>query len=298
MKIGIIGGSGLYDLNGLNHLQENRIETPFGPPSDVLLSGEIDGAAVVFLPRHGRGHQLMPSEINHRANLYAMKSLGVEKIISVSAVGSFREEMAPGHVVLIDQFVDRTKNNADHTFFGEGIVAHIAFAQPTCPALRRIIQQEAEALVEAEGLSDEVTIHSGGTYLNMAGPAFSTLAESRLYQSWGMDVIGMTNLAEAKLAREAEICYLTMAMVTDYDCWHADHESVSVEMVIQRLLHNVVLARKIILCALPKIARTTDDGSCSCRTALANAIITRPEAVSKQIRQKLAPIVGKYLPVN
>jgi 5'-methylthioadenosine phosphorylase len=295
VKIGVIGGSGLYQLEGLSDVGEITCETPFGAPSDVLIGGRLGETELVFLPRHGRGHTLLPSELNHRANIFAMKQLGVEKIISVSAVGSFREDMAPGHVVLIDQFVDRTKRGMDHTFFGNGLVAHIAFAEPICPALRDCIFGVCRDLVQGRKDSNgAVTVHNGGTYLNMEGPAFSTLAESLLYKSWGMDVIGMTNLAEAKLAREAEICYVTLAMVTDYDCWHTGHESVSVEMVVQTLMRNAELAGEIIQEAVPGLA-AAPVADCPCRNALADAILTDRSQIPVSLRRDLAPIVGKYL---
>jgi len=293
MKIGIIGGSGLYELDGLEQVEEVSLDTPFGAPSDAIVHGLLQGVELYFLPRHGRGHRLLPGEINHRANIHALKQLGVEQILSISAVGSFREDMAPGDIVLVDQFVDRTKRAAAHTFFGDGMVAHIAFAHPTCDRLRHALAP----LVEAELAADNPhgsRVHLAGTYVNMEGPAFSTLAESRLYQSWGMDIIGMTNLAEAKLAREAELCCLTLAMVTDYDCWHEVHESVSVEMIIVTLLRNVALAKRIIARAAPALAAQPAP-ECACRHALRNALITHPSAIPPATRKRLALLVDHYL---
>lgn len=292
MKLGIIGGSGLYAIDGLANLQEVAVETPFGAPSDVMFEGRLTNVDVVFLPRHGRGHRLMPAELNHRANIFALKTRGVDRIISFSAVGSLREDIAPGDFVLVDQFVDRTKQSAKHTFFGNGVVAHIAFAHPTCPVLRSVISIIVREVAAESG--GAFNMHNGGTYLNMEGPAFSTLAESILYKSWGMDVIGMTNLAEAKLSREAEICYLPVAMVTDYDCWHEDHESVSVEMIIETLMKNAATAKAVIKSLAAVLAATGDDG-CDCRSALDNAIITAPDAIPAAARAELAPIIGKYI---
>lgn len=294
MKIGIIGGSGLYDIEGLENLREEALGgTPFGPPSDSYFVGELGDAELVFLPRHGRGHRIMPSELNHRANIFGMKQLDVELIVSISAVGSFREELAPGDMVLVDQFVDRTKEAAAHTFFGNGIAAHIAFSQPTCSRLRAALLEVVQGMQAQGGLAD-AKVHNGGTYVNMAGPAFSTLAESDLYRSWGMDVIGMTNLAEAKLAREAEICYQTIAMVTDYDCWRQAHEAVTVETIIATLMKNAGAARAIIKQVVPALS-DVDFADCPCRCALETAIITDPSVVSAEIKDRLAPILGKYM---
>jgi 5'-methylthioadenosine phosphorylase len=298
MKIGVIGGSGLYDMDGFEHVCEEAVTTPYGNPSDALVCGTLNGVEAVFLARHGRGHTIMPSEVNFRANIYAMKMLGVSRIISVSAVGSFREDLAPRDIVMVDQFVDRTKRNLDHTFFGQGIVAHIAFADPICEQLRTVVGgKAAEVLATASaGPSGKVPqVHMSGTYLNMEGPAFSTRAESFLYKSWGMDVIGMTNLAEAKLAREAEICYCSMAMVTDYDCWHESHESVSVDLIVQTLMANAANAKSIIRKALPAVA---SGGNCSCQNALQNAIITAPDRFPPATRRRLAAIIDKYYPEN
>ena len=236
--IGILGGSGLYEIQGLKNIRSKKISTPFGAPSDAYTLGTLNGVTLVFLPRHGKGHRLNPSEINYRANIYGMKKLGVERIISVTACGSLKEELKPLDFVVVDQFVDRTNQARIMTFFEEGVVAHIVFAEPICKGLGRLIYEA--------GISLKLTMHPRGTYLNMEGPAFSTLAESNLYRSWGMDVIGMTNMPEAKLAREAEICYATLAAVTDYDCWHPQAESVTIDMVIQNLLKNAENAKKII----------------------------------------------------
>ena len=284
IKIGIIGGSGLYDMAGLEERAEVAVATPFGDPSDKLVTGTLAGKRVAFLARHGRGHRLMPSELNFRANIYAMKTLGVERILSVSAVGSLRESIAPLDIVLPDQFLDRTRGRVS-TFFGDGLVAHISFGDPVCPDLmEQVLRSSAAAGFPAK---------KGGTYVCMEGPAFSTRAESMLYRGAGMDVIGMTNLQEAKLAREAEICYVTIALVTDYDCWHDSHETVSAEMILGNLERNCRAAEAI-------LARTVADldgeRKCSCGDALQYALITRPEAVSPEAKARLAPIVARYLP--
>ena len=294
MAIGIIGGSGLYEIEGMENLRERSVETPFGKPSADFVCGELNGHEVVFLSRHGKGHTVMPSEINHRANIAGLKILGVERIISVSAVGSFREEIAPQDVVLVDQFVDRTKQSDEHTFFGDGIVAHIAFGNPTCHELRDLTAQAANEVVATKPASHgsrSPMVYPSGTYLNMEGPAFSTKAESFLYKSWGMDVIGMTNLAEAKLAREAEICYCTMAMVTDYDCWHEEHDAVSVEMVVEVLKKNAATAKEVIGEVVPRISV---ERSCECAEALKNAVITDSAAFPEQTRDKLSFLLQKY----
>jgi 5'-methylthioadenosine phosphorylase len=282
IKIGIIGGSGLYDMPGLTERNEISIETPFGSPSDSLIVGTLSGKRVAFLSRHGRGHRSMPSDLNFRANIYAMKLLGVERILSVSAVGSLKEELAPLDIVLPDQFVDRTSGRRS-TFFGDGLVAHISFADPVCPDL---IEQVHRASQKAG-----IAAKKGGVYICMEGPAFSTRAESNLYRSWGMDIIGMTNLQEAKLAREAEICYVTIALVTDYDCWHESHESVSTDMIVANLLKNCQAAQTI-------IAQTVKDlqiaKRCQCGEALKYAIITDKAAVPVETKRKLECIVGKY----
>jgi 5'-methylthioadenosine phosphorylase len=283
VSIGIIGGSGLYDMAELTDREERSISTPFGEPSGPYVIGTLRGRRVAFLARHGAGHRLMPSELNFRANVYGFKVLGVERILSASAVGSLREEYKPLDIVFPDQFLDRTRLRAS-TFFGNGIVAHVAFAHPVCDHLRNV----AATCAEATG----ATVHRGGTYVNMEGPQFSTLAESRLYRSWGMDIIGMTNLQEAKLAREAEICYATMAMVTDYDCWHPDHDAVTVEMIIDNLTKNAATAQRVIAGAVEKLG---GERTCACASALSTAIITRPDAIPAKVRQDLAPIIGKYI---
>jgi 5'-methylthioadenosine phosphorylase len=283
--IGIIGGSGLYKMAGLEDVKEVAINTPFGKPSDAFIIGELDGVRVAFLPRHGRGHRIMPSEIPFRANIYGMKMLGVERILSASAVGSLKEEHKPLDIVIPDQFIDRTRNRVS-TFFGDGIVAHVAFADPVCNELGR-------AIVAAGSRLDGFEIHSGGTYICMEGPAFSTKAESHLYRSWGADVIGMTNLQEAKLAREAEMCYATIALVTDYDCWHESHESVTVDLVIENLNRNSENARRLIRETLKSIAG--EERTCGCGQALRFAIITQPEEISDAAKHRLSEIIGKYI---
>ena len=283
VQIGIIGGSGLYDMAELTDREERSLTTPFGDPSGPYVLGTLRGRRVAFLARHGAGHRLMPSELNFRANIYGFKVLGVEWILSASAVGSLREEYKPLDIVFPDQFFDRTRLRHS-TFFGNGIVAHVGFAHPVCEHLRGI----AAGSAEAAGAS----VHRGGTYVNMEGPQFSTLAESRLYRSWGMDVIGMTNLQEAKLAREAEICYATMALVTDYDCWHPDHDAVTVEMIIDNLTRNAATAQRVIAGAVEQLQ---GQRTCSCASALSTAIITRPDAIPARVKQELAPIIGKYI---
>ncbi len=282
-EIGIIGGSGLYHMTGLERLKQLRIATPFGRPSDAFVLGKLAGRQVAFLARHGRGHVLMPSEINFRANIFGFKKLGVTRIISVSAVGSLREDMRPLDVVLPSQFFDRT-NSRPSTFFGDGLVAHISFADPVCPAM-------VEVLAKACARS-AVNYHRGGTYVCMQGPAFSTQAESNAYRAWGMDVIGMTNLQEAKLAREAEICYATLAMVTDYDCWHPDHDAVTVNQIIEYLNRNSENAQRIITAAVSEMPKARH---CKCGAALAHAIITDRHRIPARTRKKLAPLVAKYL---
>jgi 5'-methylthioadenosine phosphorylase len=281
-EIGIIGGSGLYSMPGFETQQEATIDTPFGWPSDNYVLSTLAGRQVAFLARHGRGHRISPSELNFRANMYGMKSLGVERIISLSAVGSLKEEHRPLDFVVPDQFFDRTRGRVS-TFFGEGLVAHISFADPVCPELSRV--------VTAAGHAAGVNIKNGGTYLCMEGPAFSTKAESNLYRSWGMDVIGMTNLQEAKLAREAEICYVTVAMVTDYDCWHPHHDAVTVNDIIANLMQNAENARKLVAEA---VARTPAGRGCQCGSALAHAIITDRQLVPAATRQKLGILIDKY----
>jgi 5'-methylthioadenosine phosphorylase len=282
-QIGIIGGSGLYQMEGLTDVREISVETPFGMPSDNFTLGTLDGVRVAFLARHGRGHSITPTELPFRANIYAMKLLGVERILSASAVGSLQEQYAPTDIVIPDQFFDRTRGRAS-TFFGEGVVAHITFAHPVCGDLCNALGDATEVV--------GVKVHRGGTYLCMEGPAFSTLAESRLYRSWGMDVIGMTNLQEAKLAREAEICYATMALVTDYDCWHPDHDAVTVELVIEYLNKNSTNAQKIIRHAVGQLA--AKPRQCKCGSALKHAILTHGE-IPVETKKKLAAIIGKYV---
>lgn len=282
-KIGIIGGSGLYDLEGITDVKRIKVDTPFGSPSDELVTGNLSGKEVVFLARHSKGHTKLPSELNFRANIYAMKSMGVERIISASAVGSLKKELHPRDFVIPDQFVDRTTGRIA-TFFGDGIVAHISFGDPVCPVI-------SDALYKA-GKSLKIGIHKGGTYVNMEGPQFSTRAESNLYRSWGMDIIGMTNLAEAKLAREAEICYATLAMVTDYDCWYKGEEEVTLDMILQNLFANVDAAKKLLK---EVIVKMPEERNCICKSALKDAIVTNPELIKKETKEKLKLIIGKYI---
>jgi 5'-methylthioadenosine phosphorylase len=282
-QIGIIGGSGLYDMAELKDREDRYLSTPFGDPSGPYVVGTLRGKRVAFLARHGTGHRILPSELNFRANIYGFKVLGVERILSASAVGSLREEYKPLDIVVPDQFFDRTKGRIS-TFFGHGLVAHVGFAHPLCGQLAGIAADSVQAV--------GATVHRGGTYVNMEGPQFSTLAESKLYRAWGMDVIGMTNLQEAKLAREAEICYATLALVTDYDCWHPDHDSVTVELIIGNLMHNAKTAQAAIAEAIGRVPATR---TCGCKDALATAIITRPEFVPDQTKRDLAPIIGKYM---
>lgn len=283
IRIGIIGGSGLYDMAELEDRQEVHVETPFGPPSGPYVTGSLDGRRVAFLARHGAGHRLLPSELNFRANIYGFKTLGVEWILSASAVGSLKEQYAPLDLVIPDQFFDRTRGRIS-TFFGRGLAAHVSFAHPVCATL--------SGIAYASAVDAGVRVHPGGTYVCMEGPQFSTKAESELYRSWGMDVIGMTNLQEAKLAREAEICFVTIALVTDYDCWHPEHDQVTVDMVIANLQQNAVAAQRVIRNA---VAKLPIERACECARALSAAIITRPDAVPDAVRAELAPIVGKYL---
>jgi 5'-methylthioadenosine phosphorylase len=281
--LGVFGGSGLYELPGLVDVERVRVDTPFGPPSDEFVIGRLGGARLAFLPRHARGHRLLPTELNFRANVYGMKQLGAEWIVSVSAVGSLQEKIAPGHVVVPDQFIDRTRHRAD-TFFGSGIVAHVQFADPLCPTLSRALVDAARA--------EAATVHVGGVYVCMEGPQFSTRAESHLYRSWGAQVIGMTNLQEAKLAREAEICLATLALATDYDCWNTAHGDVRIEDVLKILSANVDLARRTIARVAARLPART---GCPCPTALANAIITERSAIPAEVRRDLAPIIGRYV---
>lgn len=283
IQIGIIGGSGLYSMPGFEAKREVAVETPWGAPSDPYVVGKLAGKEVAFLARHGRGHRITPSELNFRANIWGMKSLGVERILSLSAVGSLKEEHKPMDFVIPDQFFDRTRGRVS-TFFGEGMVAHVSFADPVCPHLSGI----AESACGAAG----VTVKRGGTYLCMEGPAFSTKAESNIYRSWGMDVIGMTNLQEATLAREAEICYVTVAMVTDYDCWHPHHDAVTVEEIIGVLHKNAENAAKVVAEAVARIPETRE---CKCGSALKHALITDPKTIPASTREKLSLLAGKYL---
>jgi len=282
-EIGIIGGSGLYHMPGFSDVHEVRQQTPFGDPSDAYILGTLEGHQVAFLARHARGHKLLPSELNFRANIYGFKQLGVERIISVSAVGSLKEEHKPLDFVIPDQFVDRTRHRVD-TFFGDGIVAHIGFGDPVCGELARVVKGACQSAGVAAKL--------GGTYVCMEGPQFSTKAESNIYRSWGADVIGMTNLQEAKLAREAEICYVTIAMVTDYDCWHPHHDEVTVAQVIAVLTKNAEHAAKVVKAAVGAVPKTR---SCKCGSAVAHAILTDPAKIPPETKEKLKLILGKYL---
>ena len=282
-KIGVIGGSGLYEIEGMTDIEEVKPETPFGEPSDAIIIGELEGNRIAFLPRHGRGHYVLPTEVPSQANIYALKSLGVEWIISISAVGSLIEEIRPMDLVIPDQLIDRTKSRVN-TFFGGGLVAHVTFADPFCPVLSDILHQAA---IEAGA-----RVHKGGTYVVMEGPLFSTKAESNLYRSWGASVIGMTALPEAKLAREAEICYATVACATDYDCWHEAEESVTIEMVIANLRQNVSRAKSIIRTAVSRIPQKRE---CGCAQALKDAIITAPDKISDNTKRELALLIGKYV---
>ena len=298
-RIGIIGGSGLYNIEGFTDQKWIKVKTPFGTPSDALLTGKLAGREVVFLPRHGRGHRILPGELNHRANIWAMKKLGVAWIISVSAVGSLQKKYRPCDIVLVDQFLDRTKRDFEHTFFGRGIVAHIAFADPICEELRRLLVKNARELCSVgaarrdsrRSLNSTGRVHDGGTYVNMEGPAFSTRAESLTNHKLGYDVIGMTNLGEAKCAREAEIAYATMAMVTDYDCWNEDHDHVTVEMIIANLLKNAAAAKTIIRKVIRQIPKKP---SWPCHSALKNAIMTDRKLWPKKTVAELKPILANY----
>ena len=285
VRLGIIGGSGLYQMPELTAIEEVKVDTPFGPPSDSFIVGTLEGERVAFLPRHGRGHRLTPTEVPFRANIYAMKSLGVESILSASAVGSLQEKYAPLDMVIPDQFFDRTRGRVrESTFFGEGIVAHISFAHPVCGRLGDVLEQSCAVA--------DVKAHRGGTYLCMEGPAFSTFAESNVYRSWGMDIIGMTNLQEAKLAREAEICYATLALVTDYDCWHPGHDAVSIETVVEYLNKNVRNAQ-LILREATRLMKGSER-SCKCGSALQHAIFTAPNLWPEATTKKLEAIIKKY----
>lgn len=282
--VGVVGGSGLYDIDGLSELEEVRLTTPFGVPSDAYLVGRLGDVPVAFLPRHGRGHRITPSEINYRANVWGLKQLGVTHVLSVSAVGSLREEVPPGDFVVVDQFIDRTRHRAD-TFFGDGVVAHVMFADPVCAELRAVLTDSASA----EG----IPVHDGGTYVCMEGPQFSTRAESHLYRAWGADVIGMTNLQEAKLAREAELHYATVAMSTDYDCWHETHDDVTVDAILATMAKNIGNARRLIARAIPAVASRAY--ACGCGDALAGAILTHADAIPEEARLRLGLLIGRHI---
>ncbi len=283
MKIGVIGGSGLYAMEGIERKRWVTVSTPFGKPSDQVLTGKLGGRDFAFLPRHGRGHRILPGELNHRANIYALKKLGVTRVISVSAVGSLKEEYKPTDIVVIDQFFDRTKRSHDLTFFGDGIVAHVSFADPVCRSLQKALVQCARQA--------GATVHDGGTYVNMEGPAFSTRAESHFHRKMGWNVVGMTNYGEARCAREAELCYATLAMVTDYDCWHEAEEAVSVEIVVECLKQNARMAQEIVRRGVQCLDPAVD---CVCRHALAGAIQTQAKAIRPAVRRKLDLLIGKY----
>jgi 5'-methylthioadenosine phosphorylase len=283
--LGVIGGSGLYELPGLTDVTRQRVRTPYGDPSDEIVLGRLGDRELAFLPRHGRGHRLLPSELPFRANMYALKTLGAAWVVAVSAVGSLREEIAPGHVVVPDQFIDRTRGRTDErTFFGSGVVAHVQFADPFCAPLSKVLATAARG--------QGATVHEGGVYVCMEGPHFSTRAESHLYRSWGAQVIGMTNLQEAKLAREAELCFTTMALATDYDCWRTGHDDVAIDDILKVLAANVDLARRTVA----DVAKALPDRNhCGCGKALEYAIITDRAAIPEQVKRDLAPIAGKYL---
>jgi 5'-methylthioadenosine phosphorylase len=283
LVVGVIGGSGLYEIDGLTDVREVQLSTPFGAPSDAFIQGNLGGVPMVFLPRHGRGHRISPSEINFRANIWGLKKLGVTRILSISAVGSMREDVHPGDFVVIDQFIDRTRHRPD-SFFTDGVVAHVMFADPVCGEVRKVFLDAARKI--------GVKAHDGGTYVNMEGPQFSTRAESKLYRSWGVDVIGMTNLQEAKLAREAEICYATLAMATDYDCWYEGHDDVTVEAILAVMHKNIGNARNVIKAAVPLFARQR---GCRCGSALQFAIMTAKDKIAPEARLRLGLLIDKYL---
>ena len=282
-KIGVIGGSGLYHIEGMTEVEEIKVKTPFGEPSDTIILGNLENVTVAFLPRHGKGHRISPNEVPARANIYALKTLGVERIISVAAVGSLREEIEPLHLVIPDQLIDRTKNRVD-TFFSGGIVGHVPFAEPFCSILNQVLLEAAQETA--------IQVHKGGIYLAMEGPQFSTKAESNLYRSWGGDIIGMTALPEAKLVREAEICYACLAFVTDYDCWNDVYESVTTEMILDNLKKNVETAKEILRLTIPRLSQTRD---CPCASALQNALATSPKRIPEHVKKELAPLIGKYI---
>ncbi|MBI4178159.1 S-methyl-5'-thioadenosine phosphorylase [bacterium] len=285
--IGVIGGSGIYDMEGVEGLQEISVDTPFGEPSDKIVVGKLAGARVAFLPRHGRGHRILPTEVNSRANIYALKSVGVRWILSMSAVGSLREEIVPGKdMVIPDQIIDRTKSRVN-SFFGDGIVAHVAFAEPFCPSVSGVLRESVQSL--------KLNVHPKGTYVCMEGPLFSTKAESHLYRSWGASIIGMTALPEAKLAREAEICYAICALPTDYDCWYEGHDSVTADMVVRTLLKNAENAKRIVKTAVSRLAKRMNE-TCACHSALSNAIVTQPDLFPGKTRARLSFLIDKYFP--
>ncbi len=286
--IGIIGGSGLYKMEGIKNVKQVSVSTPFGEPSDKFQIGTLEGREVVFLPRHGAGHRLSPSQINYRANIFAMKKLGVERIISVTTCGSLKEEIKPLDFVIVDQYVDRTNQARKMTFFDQGLCIHISFAHPVCKELAKLLYEAGYEVARPA----KFNIHPDGTYINMEGPAFSTLAESNLYRSWGMDIIGMTNMAEAKLSREAEICYATLAAVTDYDCWHPQHETISVDMVVKNLQKNIQNTKEILSKLIKNLPR---ERTCVCRDALKYAIITDKKFISDKLKKDLNIIIGKYV---
>lgn len=291
MKLGIIGGSGLYQLEGIENVHEITLETPFGKPSDAYIHGMLSGREVYFLPRHGRGHRLLPQEINHKANIWGFKKLGVEQVLSVSAVGSLREGIRPRDIVLPDQYFDRTKGSLNHTFFGNGIVGHVSFGDPTCKELREVIARVADEAVHDLKLDNIVRLHRGGTYVNMEGPAFSTRAESNSYRQMGFDIIGMTSLPEAKLCREAELCYQGMSMATDYDCWRVSEDEVSVDMIMTTLTANTALAKEIIRRLVPQLSGSR---TCACQHALKYAIMTDMKVVPPVTLEALSPLLAKY----
>ncbi len=284
VEIGIIGGSGFYQMEGLEDVEERHIDTPFGPPSDALVLGTLEGRRIAFLPRHGRGHRTSPTHLNVRANVYALKTLGVEVLFSVSAVGSLREHLHPTSFVVPDQLFDHTKARVS-SFFGEGLVAHVGLAEPFCPFLRQTLLEVSPDL--------DVVTHDGGTYICIEGPQFSTVAESETYRAWGMDIIGMTAATEAKLAREAEICYTTLAAVTDFDVWHPDHDAVTTELILQNLLQNVEMARRVVRAA---VLAVPTERTCQCRTALGSALATDPSVIPAEVKETLKPLIAKYVP--
>jgi 5'-methylthioadenosine phosphorylase len=286
LTIGIIGGSGLYAMEGLTDVRELTVETPFGPPSDSIVHGRLGTTELLFLPRHGRGHRILPSELPFRANIWALKHLGASRVIAVGAVGSLREEIAPGHLVVPDQFIDRTFGRVG-TFFGDGIVAHVAFGDPVCPVLSKSLLESARRI--------GATVHAGGTYVCMEGPQFSTRAESELYRSWGASIIGMTNLQEAKLAREAELCFATLALATDYDCWKQDAHEVAIEEVLKVMNANVALAKQVVHDVVPTLPAAP---GCGCGTALQHGIITDAAKIPARVKRDLAPIIGRYVPAE